>query len=283
MTRALPPLGWFRAFEAAARRLSFTAAAEELGLTQSAISQQVRLLEDRLEVVLFQRKPRGLAITDDGRRLLPKVTAALGQLAEATAEFETGSSERLLTVAASVSVLQWIIAPRLAEFAALHPDVRIRLLSTVWPDDFRAPLADVEIRFGSEALVGQGAERLLPDTLIAVADPSLAQGWHDAPLIETVGTSGAWQDWARAAMPGFAPAPTLFVDSYGAALDLAVNGAGVALCSSLLSAGPLREERLVQVHPAALFGKEGYFLAQRSEKDSAVAFAGWVRSAVEVA
>ncbi|MGI9435393.1 MAG: LysR family transcriptional regulator, partial [Geminicoccaceae bacterium] len=158
MARALPPLTWFRSFEAAARHLSFTAAADELGLTQSAISQQVRSLEMRLGVELFQRQHRGLSLTDDGRKLQPRVGSALDSLAQATASYEIGSTRDLLTIATSISVAQWIIAPHLKDFLADHTGLRVRMLSTIWPDDFKALPADVEVRFGSKKQVGHGAE-----------------------------------------------------------------------------------------------------------------------------
>jgi len=104
MAKSLPPLTWFRAFEAAARNLSFTAAADEIGMTQSAVSQHVKALESRLGVALFIRKARGLALTDDGRKLIPQVASALGTLTAASRIFETGTTQNLLTVATSVSV-----------------------------------------------------------------------------------------------------------------------------------------------------------------------------------
>ncbi len=271
MARALPPLTWFRSFEAAARHLNFTAAAQEIGLTQSAVSQQVRLLEQRLGVSLFARKARGLALTDDGRKLLPKVGASLGQLAEATAAFDTGSAEDVLTVATSVSVARWIIAPHVSTFAAAHPGVRIRILSTLWPDDFRTPLADVEIRFGSAKQVGHKATRLGPDALVAVRATGGAPS-----LIDTVGTSEGWQDWARASGQPLPGTPSLFVDSYGGALDLAAHGAGTALVSTWLAAGALRDGQVVQTHPTEIPSTEGYFLARNSDGAAAQAFADWI-------
>ncbi|WP_415920159.1 LysR family transcriptional regulator [Tateyamaria sp. SN6-1] len=273
MARALPPLTWFRSFEAAARHLNFTAAAQEIGLTQSAVSQQVRLLEQRLGVSLFARKARGLALTDDGRKLLPKVGASLSQLAEATMAFDTGAAADVLTVATSVSVARWIIAPRLSAFLAAHPDVCVRILSTIWPDDFRTPLADVEIRFGSETQVGHGATRLGPDGLIAVAVPGAA-----TRIIETVGTSQGWPDWMRAAGRGDLPAPSLFVDSYGAALDLAASGAGMALTSAWLARDAVASGQLEQIDPAEIAGTEGYFLARNADTAAARGFADWITS-----
>ncbi|MEO1491427.1 MAG: LysR family transcriptional regulator [Pseudomonadota bacterium] len=278
--RSLPPLTWLRSFEAAARHLSFTAAAHELGLTQSAISQQVRAFEQRLGVQLFQRKPRGLILTDDGRKLLPKIGASLDQLSAATAVYETGSQEGLLTVATSVSVARWLIAPRLKEFLSAHPALRIRLLGTIWPDEFNASLADVEIRFGSAKQVGRDAERLMPDQLIAVAAPELDGELGDQVLIEAVGTSEGWQDWLRCKGRSDASSPTIYVDSYGAALDLAISGAGIALTSSLLATGPLAAGDIAQVGTTALTSSEGYFMAITTDAEPAHAFGAWLASVV---
>lgn len=276
MARALPPLTWFRSFEASARTLSFTAAADELGLTQSAISQQVRSLELRLGVALFVRKPRGLILTDEGRKLQPKVGASLDQLARATAEFETGPTDGLLTVAASVSVVRWIIAPRIAEFTAAHPGLRIRLLGMIWPDEFKAELADVEIRFGSDKQVARGATRLGPDALLAVAAQPLSGPFGAQTLIEPVGMAEGWRDWAKVSGVEDLPEPTLFVDSHGAALDLASSGAGVALTSSWLAAGALARGDVVQVHDAMIPSAQGYHLAVTTPSPAAVEFGDWV-------
>lgn len=282
MARALPPLNWFRAFEAAGRHLSFTAAADELALTQSAISQQVRSLEVRLGTQLFIRKPRGLALTDDGRKLMPKVGAALEALVAAAGTFDAGPTRGLLTIATSVSIAQWIIAPGINDFLLAHPGLRVRILGAIWPDDFRASIADVEIRFGSEKQVGAGAIRLIPDGLIAVASPETHGSLHQQRLIETVGTSGGWRQWARYADYDTALEPTIHVDSYGMALDLAMRGIGVALTSSLLAGRWLASGRLVQAHPAVLPSAEGYYLAVESASASAVAFGDWLMEIVSV-
>ncbi len=282
MRRALPPLAWFRAFDAAARHLNFTAAARELHLTQSAISQQVRALESRLGVPLFHRKPRGLALTDDGRRLLPDVASALGSLAAATRAFEAGPSEGLVTVAASVSFNQWFITPGLHRFIADNPGTRVRIVSAVWPDDFHARIADVEIRFGPPAVVGNDAERLLPDELVVVAAPGIGDAGarlHDATLIETVGTSDGWEEWV--AHSGYAARlePSIFVDNYGLAIDLARAGSGVALASSLLAARSLDDGSLVRARVESLPTTDGYYIASHApEGTPAARFAAWLRS-----
>ncbi|WP_299046107.1 LysR family transcriptional regulator [uncultured Tateyamaria sp.] len=274
MAKSLPPLTWFRAFEAAARHLSFTAAGAEIGMTQSAVSQQIKALETRLGSTLFLRRPRGLSLTDDGRRLLPQVGAALETLSAATAGFEAGPRADLLTIAASVSVTQWMISPRLADFTSAHPNVRLRFLSTIWPDDFHAPRADVEIRFGSRKQVGQGAVELQPSGLVALKPPTLGGPLSTLPLIEAVGTSGGWSRWRD--IVGDAGQPTLFVDSFGMALQLAARGHGVALVSEILASDALRTGMLERAHDARLPAQEGYFLWHANENSHAKAFADWV-------
>ncbi|WP_299655915.1 LysR family transcriptional regulator [uncultured Tateyamaria sp.] len=274
MAKSLPPLTWFRAFEAAARHLSFTAAASEIGMTQSAVSQQVKALEARLNTALFARRPRGLALTDDGRKLLPQVGAALETLAAATDVFDSGARSDLLTVAASVSVAQWIISPHLAAFRAKHPQIRLRFLSTIWPDDFRAPRADVEIRFGSHKQVGQGATELQPNRLIPLKAPTLEGDLESLPLIEAVGTAGGWAMWRDQVSE--ASQPEVFVDSYGMALQLAMQGNGVALVSEILASHALRTGVLTRAHAASLPSQEGYFLWCSDGNSNAKAFSDWV-------
>jgi LysR family glycine cleavage system transcriptional activator len=276
MARALPPLNWFRSFEAAARHLNFTMAAEELSLTQSAVSQQVRLLELRLGVPLFVRKARGLAITDDGRRLLPQVGSALETLGAAAATFDAGPTEGLLTVAASVSVAQWVLAPRIGTFLATRPGLRIRIVSTIWPDELTSRITDAEIRFGSDKQVGRDAARLGPDALIAVARDPPAGALPDQVLIEAVGAASGWAAWGRAAGIEAPLSPTLFVDSHGLALTMAAEGQGVALTSSWLAAGALRSGAVRQVHGAELPSADGYFLAVNRTAGPAQDFARWL-------
>ncbi len=276
MSKSLPPLTWFRSFEAAARTLSFTAAAEEIGLTQSAVSQQVKSLEMRLGVDLFVRRTRGLALTDAGRKLLPEVGSALEMLSGAAARFDIGAAGDLLTVATSVSIAQWVIAPNLAAFKTQNPEIRLRILSAIWPDDFHASRADVQIRFGSEKQVGAGSQRLLPDHLIAVKSPSLETDFESCPLIETVGTSTGWAIWGEANGP--VQEPTVFADTYGMALQLAVHGNGVALVSELVAKHAITSGLVVQAHPGQIESKEGYFLSINEELPAACVFRDWLRT-----
>ncbi|WP_299473336.1 LysR family transcriptional regulator [uncultured Roseibium sp.] len=275
MAPALPPLNWFRAFESAARTLSFTAAADEIGMTQSAVSQQIKSLEVRLGVPLFERKARGLALTDHGRRLLPQVDAALTTLTGATAAFDTGQSSDLLTVSASISVIHWVIAPRLPEFTERHPDVVLRLIGAVWPDEFTRIAADVEIRFGSQKQAATDAELLGSDRLIALKSPGLKGNFENLPLIEAVGTSDGWKSWSKVAGKALS-APALFVDSYGSALQLAVNGNGICLVHELLAAHPRQQGLIEQASDVSIAANESYFLSVKSRTEAAAAFRDWI-------
>jgi len=278
MAKSLPPLTWFRTFEAAGRHLSFTAAAEEIGMTQSAVSQQVKALESRLRVALFTRHARGLSLTDDGRRLLPQVTSSLGQLAAATESYDTGSPETLLTVASSISVIQWVISPNLRDFQERHPEIRVRFLSAVWPDEFLNARADVEIRFGSSKQAGKDAQLLTPNALIALKAPNLGGSIETLPLIETVGTSGGWAAFGQS--QGLDLKPSLFADSYGLALHLAANGNGVALVSALLASHALHQGTLQRAHKASIEGREGYYLST-SGSQQAHQFRDWLLEVIQ--
>ncbi len=274
MPKTLPPLTWFRSFEAAARRLSSTAAADEIGLTQSAVSQQIRSLETRLGVVLFHRHARGLSLTDEGRKLLPQVETALEILQSAASPYLAEERARHITIAASISVLEWVISPALPRFQSRHPDISVRFVSTIWPDEYAASRADVEIRFGSEKQVGRDATPLMPNHLIAVKSPLVDGDMENLPLIEAVGTSDNWSSWSEATGHKV-HSPTFFVDSYGLALQLAANGNGVALVNALIAKHALRTGGVELAQDASAPAGEGYFIAIQRRSSEVEAFVEW--------
>ncbi|WP_420011886.1 LysR family transcriptional regulator [Tateyamaria sp.] len=286
MPKSLPPLTWFRAFDAAARHLSFTAAADELGFTQSAISQHVRALEQRLGAPLFIRGKRALILTEAGRGLVPDVAAAMAQLAQATERFVPTQEVPKLTIATSASVSQWVLAPGLRHFHAAHPGVALQLVSTIWPDDFSATRADIDIRFGAQAVVGRNAQLLEPSELCAVVAEGQPIDWDRAvhlPMIQPVGLSTGWQDIGRAMGRRNWPAPLIEVDTHGLAVDLALQGAGVALTHSLIAQRALQDGRLVALDIPQTRAIEGYYLAQNATNlpIAQQAFVDWFRHWVQ--
>ncbi|MEM1074388.1 MAG: LysR family transcriptional regulator [Pseudomonadota bacterium] len=283
MKKALPPITWFRAFDATARHLSFTRAAQELGFTQSAISQNVRALEENLGTSLFVRHHRGLALTEAGRLLVPDVAAAMEQLEKATERFLPTTQRIKLSVATSVSVAQWIITPNLSTFTRAHPEIALQLSTTIWPDDFAATSADVEIRFGSEQVVGQDAELLQPSHLLAVVAsnlPHAPRNLGEACLIQPVGISESWRTVSGGAQMPQALEASLFVDTHGLAVDLAVAGVGIALTHSLIALPALKSGRLVTLDLPDLPAREGYYLARNDSKNEEAqhAFVSWFRA-----
>ncbi|MEM7256763.1 MAG: LysR family transcriptional regulator, partial [Pseudomonadota bacterium] len=278
-------LGWFRAFESAANHQSFTAAAEELGMTQSAVSQQIRSLESRLGCRLFERKPRGIALTDDARKLLPDVRRAIDMLHSATAPYQQQQAG-LLTIATSVSVAQWYIAPHLHAFTAQHPHLDVRLMTTVWPDTL-ADATDVQIRFGAS----QGQAALGANRLVLVAAPGLLGGESlplathilgNYPLIQAVGTSDTWSHCAGKFDIADISSSMLYVDSHGLAVDLARAGSGIALTSELIALPLLTTGELLQVSPMTPDAEDGYYVSVRrgGNADAATEFVTWLSTQV---
>ncbi len=243
-------------------------------MTQSAVSQHVKSLETSLGVALFIRRARGLSLTDEGRKLLPQVSSALETLTVAARNFDTVPSKDILTVATSVSVAQWLISPRLSEFTNKNPDINIRFVSTIWPDDFHTVRADVEVPFGSQKQFGRNATRLEPSGLVALKSPKLRGNVDNSTLIESVGTSDGWKLWAESV--GGSPMPKIYVDSYGAAMNLAMQGNGIALVSNILAQDALRSGKLVMAEKTLLPCNEGYYLRYNDKNLLAKQFNDWL-------
>ncbi|NKB50749.1 MAG: LysR family transcriptional regulator [Rhizobiaceae bacterium] len=292
MARSLPPLAWFRAFECAARHLSFTLAAQELNLTQSAISQHVRSLEHKFSCALFVRKHRGIALTDQGRRLLPTVASAISILQSATETFETPTDKQLLTISVSTSLAQWYLAPRLKHFATLHPDIGFRVISKVWPDEFTGLNADVELRFDAPSSAQSDSVRIGHNRMVMVASPDLISDFGnrefspdyiaDFPLIQVLGTTDTWNRWAaeRAYLENLNISCN--VESHGAAVDFAKAGTGIALTSSLVAAPCLVDGSLLVLERESLAAHDGYYLTVRQNEnfEIASAFGAWLQAEI---
>lgn len=290
MVQPLPPLAWFRAFECAARHLSFTLAAQELSLTQSAISQHIRSLEHRFGCALFIRKHRGIALTDQGRRLLPEVANAINILRSASETLETPADKRLLTISVSTSLAQWYLAPRLKQFSETHPDLGLRIISKVWPDEFTGSNADVEIRFDAPGSAEPGSVRIGDDRIICVASPDLIAADVDPapetiaqyPLIQVLGTSDSWTRWA--AGRGYDGPLNIVcnVESHGAAVDFARSAIGIALTSHLVAAPSLTDGSLVRLGRQEMQAHDGYYLtiAQNENTVQAEAFSDWLQTEI---
>jgi len=300
MTRRLPPLNALRAFEAAARHLSFKTAAEELHITPAAISQQVRALEDHVGRPLFRRITRGLVLTEAGAAAAPLLTEGLDRLAAGAARMRDVPHSRILTVSVAPSLAAKWLVPRLDRFRAAHPDVDIRLDATNELVTFQGDGVDVALRFGSGSYRGLHAERLLAETVFPVCSPQLLDR---GPALVTPGdlaahtllhiqwameseTAPNWQMWLRAAgVDQVDPSrgPRFSHDSM--AVQAAIEGHGVALAVSTLVSDDLAAGRLVRPFPPTTSEETafGYFLVHPEDKaaDPRVqAFRNWVTAEI---
>jgi len=174
MSDQLPPLSAIRVFEAAARHLSFTRAAAELGMTQAAVSYQIRLLEERVGAPLFLRRPREVVLTEAGRRLAPEIERAFDLLRDAFSELHHSEQTTLTVNTMHTFASQWL-APRLGVFQLLHPGIAVRLETTERLVDFAREEVDVVIRSGKGEWPGLAAHRLLDVRFTPMLSPALAE------------------------------------------------------------------------------------------------------------
>lgn len=245
------PLNALRAFEAAARHLSFTRAAQELSVTQNAVSAQVKNLEERLGAPLFRRLPRGLALTDEGAALLPVLSHSFERIGAALERFQGGLHREVLTVAVvGTFAVGWLL-PRLEAFRRDHPFVDLRLLTHNNRVDLAAEGLDAAIRFGDGAWHGTEAEPLLEAKLSPLCAPAIAKRLRSPADLarETLLRSYRADEWPRWFAAAGAAAPLLRGPVFDSSIAMAVaaeQGAGVALLPIAMFSEALRNERLQQ-------------------------------------
>ena len=288
MARRLPPLNALRAFEAAARHLSFTRAAAELHVTQAAISHQVKALEDYLGRQLFRRLNRALLLTDDAQAYLPSVSRAFTLLNEATSNLLSKHTPGPLTVSALPSFAARWLVPRLGRFRQIRPDIDLRIDPSAELSDFAGGDVDVSIRYGRGKYPGLRTDWLMTEDIFPVCSPLLLAGTH--PLREPGDLEhhvllhddghGDWRTWLlAAAADGVDPTRgPIFTDS-GMLIQAAMAGQGVALARGVLAADELAAGRLVRPFALSLPTAYAYYLVcpqDRAEQPKIAAFRDWL-------
>ncbi|CUH76018.1 LysR substrate-binding domain-containing protein [Tropicibacter naphthalenivorans] len=255
-----PSLNAHLYFECVARRGSLSRAAEELSVSPSAVSQQVRLMEEQLGVKLFRRKGRKLSLTLEGEQLFQASATAIRMLREAQAALGQKHEMRRLNLRVSPSFgVRWL-GPRLADFLRLHPDWDLRVDAAPDPTDFDREIMDLDIRYGTGAWQGFHAEPVLEDAVLPLVAPSyLASLTPGTPsemleqcrLIDSARALCQWDFWLlRNGLDVAANRKKVLMDRSSMGLQLAVDGAGVVLESLALAAGEVAEGRLVPMLPA---------------------------------
>jgi LysR family transcriptional regulator, glycine cleavage system transcriptional activator len=288
----LPPLDLIQGFEAAARTLSFTKAAEELFITQSAVSRQIRALEDHLGVALFERRPRSLALTDQGRVLYRAGAELLERLQETTDRLRADRGVPHLTVTTTGGFASLWLIPRLRSFTALHPDVDVRISASYKTVNLERSLVDVAVRYCKEEEAPEGAIRLFGEELFPICSPllqsdgpnplhTLADLKHHALLhMEEARDLMDWDTWLAAhGHAGLRPAASIRFDSYEQMIQAALSGQGVAMGIGRLVAGLIDAGKLIAPFRKSVAGSRSYFVirsATTGARSHVQAFVDWL-------
>lgn len=290
----LPPLDLFHTFEAVARHRSFTRAADELCLTQSAVSRQIRVLEDALGLQLFRRLHRAIDVTSEGQRVLDSVTRGLDDLAACLAALGAGTKAPQITVSASVAFAWFWLMPRLERFGALQPDVDLRVLATDQPVLPGTGEVDVAILFGAGQWEGLEARLLFGEQVYPVCSPVYLRDHPvllrpedllDQTLLHLDYGKGSfsgvdWRTWLlRQGVIGQPVRRELRFNSYPMVLRAAEAGHGVALGWSYVTDPLLAEGRLICPVNRRVETQDGYYLCasiNAVHPPAVTAFLDWI-------
>lgn len=289
MISELPPLNAVRAFAAAARHQSFSRAAEELHVSHSAVSRHIKLLEERLGVLLFERRTRQSLLTPAGQTFYEHVSVALTQIANAATALTRGASLRKVTINVRPSfAVRWLI-PRLPNFMALYPDIQPEVVTSTLPPDQSRETFDVVIRRGHSGWSSNVQPQvLLEDDMLLVAAPSLLQTVplnsaqdvvrHTLLVGRTRGMD--WKNWAEhAGIAQLRNQPILQFDHMHLVLQAAVDGLGVALCPISLLGRDLSTGRLICPLPSLRLPLTRYYYGVSQEAtDETQVFIDWMFS-----
>lgn len=289
MTARLPSLNGLRAFEAAARHLSFTQAAAELNVTQTAISHQIRRLEEELGLRLFVRQNRSLALTPEAREYLPGVRAAFNDLRLATDRLLRRDDGRVLTVSTLASLAAKWLLPRLSDFQESHPGIDVHITTSTSLVDFERDKIDAAIRYGRGQWPGVRAEWLMADELFPVCSPALLNGSKPLRCPEDLkdhvllhaGNGDDWRLWLTAAsLPtDISRQPGVTFDLVFMTVQAAIDGIGVAMGRTTYVRDDIAKGRLVVPFRIALPANAGFYLVTpegRADSQKLTAFRQWL-------
>ncbi|HYS63418.1 MAG TPA: LysR substrate-binding domain-containing protein [Paraburkholderia sp.] len=293
--KPIPPLTALRCFEAVARLGGVTQAARELHVTHSAVSQQIKVLEDSMGVAMFVREARGLRLTEEGRFYALEIRAALRDITHATRRAQARPHESELVIATLPSFAQHWLVPRLASFREAHPYYRVRLLTSLQVEDLRQGVSDVGIRMGQGHWPDVAQQKLFDDEMVVVAAPHFALAPNGrfpvsaedviaCPLISS--PDAPWTQWCQAAQVAEPAAEAVVLSSNDSniVLGAVLLGQGVALERRSLVAHALARGELVQITDIRVPYRYPYWLVwqQREILNARQAhFAQWIEGQVD--
>ena len=291
----LPSLDFFKGFEAAARHLSFTKAAEELFVTQSAVSRQIQALESRLGVTLFLRRNRGLALTEAGEQMRRAVDSVLRTLHQAVEQVSPGATPKVVTVTSSMAFSSLWLIPRLSGFRRLQPDVDVRISANNQVLDLDRERIDLAIRYCPARAAPAGSVRLFGEEILPVCSPALLRD-RSRPLkspqdlrhhvllhYDEPHRPAPWLTWnvwlETAGVPDLKPADSLRFSHYDQTIGAALGGQGVALGRRPLVKKLLANGALVAPFPLKSVTDRAYFIVRTpatSGRPEVASFVNWL-------
>lgn len=292
--RNLPSLDLLRGFEAAARNLSFTKAAAELFVTQSAVSRQVKTIEEHLGVALFLRRHRALLLTEAGHELYRATAQALRQLADAADKIKDRGAGRTLTVTATIGFASLWLIPRLTDFRSQRPDIDIRIAANNAMLDLEREGIELAVRYCTPKAAPPGATKLFGEVVLPVCNPQSVtrstplarpEDLRHHVLLHYEGPDGvtpwlSWTVWLETMqLAGLRPAGSLRFSQYDQAIRAAIDGQGVALGTSPLVRELIHQGRLVAPLAKKFESSRAYYLvksADAAERPEVKDFAGWL-------
>jgi DNA-binding transcriptional LysR family regulator len=294
LRRKLPPLTALNAFEAVARLASFTKAADELSVTQAAVSRQIHLLEETFGYPLFRRLHRRIELTEKGKLLSSTTTTAFNLIAETIADLSKEEAEDELAISATMAFSQFWLLPRISSFSKAHPNIKLRIVTQDNAINVDSGEVDLAIRFGSGIWSSGHVELLFNDEIFPICSPEYAEEigeiHHPAelarfPLISNDTTDPTWTGWSDwlAAFSVAPPAKPLGMrcSFYPEAIYAALNGHGIALGWRRLVEDLLAQHRLVRVTDKAIVTRNAYFLIlpkRRARKKSVELLINWLKN-----
>ena len=290
----LPPLNSLKAFESAARHLSFSQAADELHVTPGAISQQIRTLEESLETKLFKRRNRTIVLTEAGQICLPLLSEGFARLSEAIEAVHKSKDDGPLVISSAPSFISKWLIPRLCQFHALHPEIDVRIDASTRLVDFVYEDIDVGIRFGNGSYAELDSNYLFSFDLIPVCSPELvSQGkglkklsdiqFHTLLHAQYSDIDPGWPDWEMwlktAGVEEVNPNHGIYFNQSEMIMEAALEGQGIALVSSVMADGDIKAGRLVQPFETRLPVRLCYHLVtskQKAQSQKVIAFRDWI-------
>ena len=279
-------LNWLRTFEAAARQLSFTRASDELNMSQSAVSQQVQLLEHHLDQKLFVRANRAIQLSDAGRAFLPLVQNSMQLLNAGATQIFSPLNASVVTVNVNTSFGVLWLAPYISKFNAIYPQISVRQIGTNWETDFDISTTEIEIRYGSGSWSGFESHLLIVPRLRPYCTSSNAKrlrtpsDLEDLPLLDVVGTKQGWESWLdQMSLSSLMDQPRHYTDSHASAVSMAANGLGICLMYDEMMQEGVLARQLVAPFIESIITEGSYYLCYRKDQNvspESKAFCDWL-------